>query len=173
MVTINTNNSAIIFGSSLSNRLEHVAAAAEDDLSASIVPARNESLQFSRGREGVTKLPGVVQLNGLAHLSGSSIGALSEAVAIANASGVGAAAAAGEAELLEAFLNNSVTGQVAALLFSKCNTQDVCNAVLIAINKDERNLGEVSSGFSRAAFCMKPAATTALAPFSAAAFMAS
>ena len=144
MVGINAYHVSIVFGSSLSNGLIHITAAAEDDLGAIVVPAINESLQLGRGGVGVTILPGVVQLNSLAHLSGSSIGALSEAVTVANASGVGAAAAAGEAELFKAFLNNSVTGQVAALLLGKDDTGNI-SADRTAINKEEGNIGILGS----------------------------
>ena len=169
MVGINAYHVSIVFGSSLSNGLIHITAAAEDDLGAIVVPAINESLQLGRGGVGVTILPGVVQLNGLAHLSGSSIGALSEAVTIANASGVGAAAAAGEAELFKAFLNNSVTGQVAALLLGKDDTGNI-SADRTAINKEEGNIGILGSDLGESSFLQEAALTKIAAEYPDVAF---
>ena len=157
MVGINAYDSAVIFGSSLGHGLEHIAAAAEDDLGAGIVPAGNHGHQLGRGREGVAELPGVVDVNSLAQFLGSIVGALDEAVAEADASGVGAAAAAGEAELLKAFLHNSIAGQIAALLLSKGDGSDIFQNLIIhadgiTINEDKGDIGILGSGLLQGSF---------------------
>ena len=70
-------------------------------------------------------LPGVVHLDLDAELSRGSARALHVAVAVTAASRVGAAAAAAEAELRVAFLNGSVAGEIAALLFLERDAADV------------------------------------------------
>ena len=165
MVGINAYDSAVIFGSSLGHGLEHIAAAAEDDLGAGIVPAGNHGHQLGRGREGIAELPGVVDVNGLAHFFGSIVGTLDEAVAVTDAGGVGAAAAAGEAELLKAFLHDSIAGKIAALLFHEGNTGHVgqnggirIDADGITINKDESDIGILGSGLLQSSFLQEAGA---------------
>ena len=56
-------------------------------------------------------LPGILQLNGLAHFLGRIVGALGKAVTITAAGRVGAAAAAHEAQLLKAVLHHGIAGR--------------------------------------------------------------
>ena len=161
MVGINAYDSAVIFGSSLGHGLEHIAAAAEDDLGAGIVPAGNHGHQLGRGREGVAELPGVVDVNRLAQFLGSIVGALDEAIAETDAGGVGAAAAAGEAELLKAFLHDSIAGQIAALLLGESDTGNI-RAGGPAINEDERNIGILRGYFLQSGALHKAGADDSL-----------
>ena len=58
----------------------------------------------------------------------------------------GAAAAAGEAELIIAFLDDSVTGEVAALLFVEGDARNVVKAEGPTVDEDELGVGEFLSG---------------------------
>ena len=65
---------------------------------------------------------------------GSSLSALSEAIAVTAACCVGAAAAAGEAQLGEAFLNGSVAGQITGLLFLEGDRSNVVQDIAVSIS---------------------------------------
>ena len=153
---------AVLSGSGSDDGLEHGTAAGEDDLSAVGVPAGDHGLQLGGSLEGSAVLPGVVQVDGLIHFLSSVVGTLSKAPAVTDAGGVRAAAAAGEAELLIAFLDDSVTGQIAALLFLEGDTGNVLqnggavNAGFlgdgITIHEHEGDIGELLGGHAQSAF---------------------
>lgn len=150
LVDVDADDLAVLSGSGSGDGLEHGTAAGEDDLSAVGVPAGDHGLQLGGSLEGSAVLPGVVQVDGLIHFLSSVVGALSKAPAVTDAGGVRAAAAAGEAELLIAFLDDSVTGEVAALLFAECNSRDIGEIITVlvrnrvTINENERSVGELS-----------------------------
>ena len=146
LVDVDADDLAVLSGSGSGDGLEHGTAAGEDDLSAVGVPAGDHGLQLGGSLEGSTVLPGVVQVDGLIHFLGSIVRALSKAPAVTDAGGVRAAAAAGEAELLIAFLDDSVTGEVAALLFVEGDARNVVKAEGPTVDEDELGVGELLSG---------------------------
>ena len=145
LVDVDADDLAVLSGSGSGDGLEHGTAAGEDDLSAVGVPAGDHGLQLGGSLEGSAVLPGVVQVDGLIHFLSSVVGALSKAPAVTDAGGVRAAAAAGEAELLIAFLDDSVTGEVAALLFVEGDARNVVKAEGPTVDEDELGVGEFLS----------------------------
>ena len=109
----------------------HGAAAAEDDLSAGLVPAGGQSLGFGRGIEPAGVVVHHVDLG--THLGGSGVSALHEAVAIADHGGDSLAAQ--EAQLGVAVLDGGVTGQVAHLLLGEEDADGVVSGLVVAGNR--------------------------------------
>ena len=131
LVNINADDKAVVLGSCRSDRSKHRAAAGKDDLCAGAVPAVGHGLQLGRSAETGAIEPGVVDFNIDIHFLGSRGSTLHKAVAIPAAGGVVAAAAAAEAQLGVAFLDDSITGEVAALLFLESDAGDILQKMCI------------------------------------------
>ena len=157
LVNVNADDDAVVSAGRGGDGAEHRAAAGEHDLSAIHIPAVDHGLQLRRSGEGAAVLPGVHDVNVHAHLNSRRARALQIAVAVTAAGRVGAAAAAGEADLGEAFLDDGVAGEVAALLFLEVDARNVGQDVArhigigiivqrVAVDEHEVDVGVVDGG---------------------------